>query len=195
MLSMFITSKSQIINLTYGKRRYEFMDISNGDTGRQAEASSGKTIRLSGRRYLSICRRAPVGDTVEIDSAGTERLRDNFLLETMIGKYADNLQSLRGLRFDWARNDGNQDHVYSNQAFTHKLNEFRMRQRSTTACGEPEIGAWMVPLRYWRGWFFELRVTQHPRCSGDAKSLGAFHRALTKRPFLPSCNRQCLVGV
>ena len=64
------------------------------------------------------------GDTVEIDSAVTERLRDNFLLETMIGKYADNLKSLRGLRFDWARNDGNQDHVYSNQAFTHKLNEF-----------------------------------------------------------------------
>ena len=42
----------------------------------------------------------------------------------MIPKYADNLKSLRGLKFDWARNDGNQDHVYSNQAFTHKLNEF-----------------------------------------------------------------------
>jgi len=66
----------------------------------------------------------PVGDTLEIDSAVTERLRNNFLLETMIGRYADNLKSLRGLRFDWARNDGNQDHVYSNQAFTHKLNEF-----------------------------------------------------------------------
>ena len=66
----------------------------------------------------------PVGDTLEIDSAVTERLRNNFLLETMIGRYADNLKSLRGLRFDWARNDGNQDHVYANQAFTHKLNEF-----------------------------------------------------------------------
>jgi hypothetical protein len=64
------------------------------------------------------------GDGLVIDSAVTERLRDNFLLETMVGKYADNLKSLRGFRFDWARNDGNQDHVYANQAFTHKLNEF-----------------------------------------------------------------------
>lgn len=37
----------------------------------------------------------PVGDTLEIDSAVTERLRNNFVLETMIGKYADNLKTLR----------------------------------------------------------------------------------------------------
>ncbi len=33
-------------------------------------------------------------------------------------------QRLPGLKFDWGRGDLNQDHVYSNQAFTHKLNEF-----------------------------------------------------------------------
>ena len=79
----------------------------------------------------------PIGDTIEIDSAVTEHIRDNFLLETMIGKYADNLKSLRGLRFDWARNDGNQDHVYSNQAFTHKLNEFGIPHE-----GEEYNGVW-----------------------------------------------------
>jgi hypothetical protein len=83
-----------------------------------------------------------VGDTLEIDSALTERVRDNFLLETMIGKYADNLKSLRGLRFDWARNDGNQDHVYANQAFTHKLNEFGIPHEAEEYNGVWGSGNW-----------------------------------------------------
>jgi hypothetical protein len=82
------------------------------------------------------------GADVVVDSAVTERLRDNFLLETMIGKYADNLKSLRGLRLDWARNDGNQDHVYSNQAFTHKLNEFGIRHEAEEYNGVWGSGNW-----------------------------------------------------
>jgi len=88
-----------------------------------------------------------VGNTVEIDSAVTERLRDNFLLETMIGKYADNLKSLRGLRFDWARNDGNHDHVYANQAFTHKLNEFGIPHEAEEYNGVWGTGNWGVDGR------------------------------------------------
>jgi hypothetical protein len=42
----------------------------------------------------------------------------------MIPQYAENLKSLRGFKFDWARSDLNYDHVYSNQAYSHKLNEF-----------------------------------------------------------------------
>ena len=87
------------------------------------------------------------GDALEIDSAVTERLRDNFLLETMIGKYADNLKSLRGFRFDWARNDGNQDHVYSNQAFTHKLNEFGIHHEAEEYNGVWGSGNWSADGR------------------------------------------------
>ncbi|MGA9673475.1 MAG: alpha/beta hydrolase-fold protein, partial [Terracidiphilus sp.] len=47
-----------------------------------------------------------------IDSKLMERLRNNFFLESMIPRYADNLKSLRGLKIDWARSDLNQDHVY-----------------------------------------------------------------------------------
>jgi hypothetical protein len=65
-----------------------------------------------------------VGDRLVIDQALTERLQDSFFLERLIPKYADNLKSLRGFRFDWGRNDTNQDHVYSNEAFTHKLDEY-----------------------------------------------------------------------
>lgn len=63
-------------------------------------------------------------DGLVIGSRDMDRFRNNFYLETMIPQYADNLKSLRGFKFDWSRNDANFDHVYANQAFTHKLNEF-----------------------------------------------------------------------
>ncbi len=64
------------------------------------------------------------GDQLIIDPQLTARLRDGFLLASMVPAYADNLRSLRGFKFDWGRSDGNQDHVYGNQSFTHLLNEF-----------------------------------------------------------------------
>jgi len=64
------------------------------------------------------------GDQLVIDTKLMERLRVNFFIESMVPQYADNLKSLRGLKFDWGRSDLNQDHVYANQALTHKLNEF-----------------------------------------------------------------------
>ena len=63
-------------------------------------------------------------DQLIIDSKLMDRFRNNFYLEAMIPQYADNLKSLRGFKFDWTRNDTNFDHVYANQAFTRKLNEF-----------------------------------------------------------------------
>ena len=64
------------------------------------------------------------GGQLVIDSKLVEKLRYNFFLESMIPKYAENMKTLRGFKFDWSRNDAIWDHVYSNQAFTHKLNEF-----------------------------------------------------------------------
>jgi hypothetical protein len=64
------------------------------------------------------------GDRLVIDAKLTERLRSSFFLESMVPQHAENLKSLRGFKFDWARSDQNHDHIYSNQAFTHKLNEF-----------------------------------------------------------------------
>jgi hypothetical protein len=64
------------------------------------------------------------GDRVVIDAKLVARLRDNFNLDAQIPQYADNLKSLRGFKFDWSRMDGNYDHVYANQVFTHTLNEF-----------------------------------------------------------------------
>ena len=84
-----------------------------------------------------------VGDRLVIDARLTERLRNNFFLETTIPQYADNLKSLRGFKFDWARSDPNRDHVYANQAFTHKLNEFGIvheAEEYNGTWGEPNWG-------------------------------------------------------
>lgn len=77
------------------------------------------------------------GDQLIIDAKLMERFRNNFLLETMIPQYADNLRSLRGFKFDWDRSDANYDHVYANQALTRKLNEFGIAHEA-----EEFNGAW-----------------------------------------------------
>jgi hypothetical protein len=82
------------------------------------------------------------GDRLTIDSAVTARLRDNFCIESLVPKYADNLKSLRGLEFDWARSDPNQDHVYANQALTHKLNEFGIVHEAEEYNGVWGTGNW-----------------------------------------------------
>jgi hypothetical protein len=83
------------------------------------------------------------GDRLIIDSKLTERLRNNFFLESMIPQYADNLKSLRGFKFDWPRSDQNEDHIYANQALTHKLNEFGIiheAEEYNGTWGEPNWG-------------------------------------------------------
>ena len=82
------------------------------------------------------------GDQLEIDSKVTERLRNNFFIESMIPRFADNLKSLRGFKIDWARNDGNYDHVYSNQALTHKLDEFGIPHEAEEYNGLWGHGVW-----------------------------------------------------
>jgi pimeloyl-ACP methyl ester carboxylesterase len=77
------------------------------------------------------------GDQLVIDATLMERFRNSFYLETMIPQYADNLKSLTGLKFDWSRNDTNFDHIYANQAFTRKLNEFGIVHEA-----EEYNGAW-----------------------------------------------------
>jgi hypothetical protein len=87
------------------------------------------------------------GDKLIIDSKLMERFRNNFYLETMIPEYADNLKTLRGLKFDWTRLDSNWDHVYANQAFTHKLNEFGIAHQAEEYNGTFGEADWGVDGR------------------------------------------------
>jgi hypothetical protein len=77
-----------------------------------------------------------------INSQLMDRFRNSFYLETMIPRYADNLKSLRGFKFDWTRNDANFDHVYANQAFTRKLNEFGIAHGAEEYTGPFDESNW-----------------------------------------------------
>jgi enterochelin esterase-like enzyme len=90
-----------------------------------------------------------MGDQLVIDSQVTQRLRNNFFLESMIPLYAENLKSLRGFKIDWARNDANQDHVYSNQALTHKLDEFGVPHEAEEYNGLWGHGVWGEQGRFY----------------------------------------------
>lgn len=59
-----------------------------------------------------------------VDPVLTERLNASFFLERQVPAHAANLKRLRGLMFDWARGDTNQDHIVSNLAFTRVLDVF-----------------------------------------------------------------------
>lgn len=59
-----------------------------------------------------------------MDAALTDTLQKSFFLERQVGAYAENMKALIAFKFDWGRHDGNQDHVYSNQLYSRKLNEY-----------------------------------------------------------------------
>lgn len=59
-----------------------------------------------------------------LDSALVEKVQAGFFLEKQVPEYAENMKKLIGFKFDWGRHDPNQDHVYSNQFYSRKLNEF-----------------------------------------------------------------------
>lgn len=52
------------------------------------------------------------------------KIRAAFLLDRLLPEYAGNLRKMRAIMFDWSRYDETQGHVYANQAFTRKLDEW-----------------------------------------------------------------------
>jgi enterochelin esterase-like enzyme len=55
-----------------------------------------------------------------------KKLQAQFHLDELLPQYADNLRKMRGIAFDWGRYDQTQGHVYSNQAFTRKLDQLEI---------------------------------------------------------------------
>ena len=74
---------------------------------------------------------------LKFDTVLTEKLQRSFFLERHIGEYSENLKSLKAFKFDWGRHDPNQDHVYSNQFYSRKLNEFGVQHEA-----EEYNGSW-----------------------------------------------------
>ena len=98
--------------------------------------------------FIDLLARQEKGQLI-IDAKLMERFRNNFYLETMIGKYADNLNSLRGFKFDWNRSDANFDHVYANQAFTRKLREYGIAHQAEEYNGTWDDSNWGADGRFY----------------------------------------------
>lgn len=74
---------------------------------------------------------------VVVDAKVTARLIESFALDHQVLRQADALKTLRGLKFDWGRNDPNPDHVISAQALSRILTELGVPHEA-----EEYVGGW-----------------------------------------------------
>lgn len=56
--------------------------------------------------------------------ANIRRLKKTFHLADLVPDYAENLARLRGIKFNWGRNDANQSHVYGARKLTVLMQDF-----------------------------------------------------------------------
>jgi hypothetical protein len=117
-----------------------------------------------------------------IDAKLMERFRNNFYLETMIGKYADNLNSLRGFKFDWNRSDANYDHVFANQAFTRKLREYGIAHQA-----EEYNGTWELVGSLHDGKIVRRILTYSRERRGNAQHARLGRACIPQPSFLCRC--------
>lgn len=72
-----------------------------------------------------------------------KKLQAQFHLDELLSVYADNLRKMRGIAFDWGRYDQTQGHVYSNQAFTRKLDQLEIEHIAEEYNGGPYDKTWI----------------------------------------------------
>lgn len=85
----------------------------------------------------------------KIHHENSKKLKEGFLLDHMLEETASNLRTMRGIGFDWARYDPNLDHVYANQAFTRKLDEFGIEHQAEEYRGDPWNKNWTENGRFY----------------------------------------------
>lgn len=77
-----------------------------------------------------------------VDVNNVNQAKAGFLLEESLNESAKNLQTMRGVAFDWARFDSNRDHVYSNQAFSRRLRDLNVKHEAEEYNGDPWSENW-----------------------------------------------------
>ena len=89
----------------------------------------------------------PDNGELKQNAANTVKLQDAFLLDHMLSEKADNLRKMRAIRFDWARYDSNQDHVFANEAFTRRLDELGIDHEAEEYNAVPGVKNWTLDGR------------------------------------------------
>lgn len=78
----------------------------------------------------------------KLHTENTRKAQAGFLLDQSLEASAQNLQQLRGIAFDWARYDPTPTHVYTNQAFTRKLEDLGIEHEAEEYRGTPWNKNW-----------------------------------------------------
>jgi S-formylglutathione hydrolase FrmB len=79
----------------------------------------------------------------KLNTDNFKKLYARFLLDELLVEYGDNLRKMRGIAFDWGRYDQTQSHVYSNQAFTRKLDGLGIEHVAEEYNGGPSEKNWI----------------------------------------------------
>jgi len=82
------------------------------------------------------------GNKLVVDQENLIKIQHQFHLDETLNETYKNLLSLRGFAFDWARYDGNYDHVYAARAFTRKLDDFGVEHEAEEYRGTPWNKTW-----------------------------------------------------
>ena len=65
-----------------------------------------------------------VNGKVEVMSKNIRKIYENFLIDSSLPEYIDNLKSLKGIKLVWGRWDSNADHVYANRKLVMLLTDY-----------------------------------------------------------------------
>jgi hypothetical protein len=100
-----------------------------GEGAARIMSDSGmKVVWASDRSAMEVAEtngnvRATITQLAMTHTENTQKAQAVFLLDQSLEASAQNLQQLRGIAFDWTRYDPTPTHVYTNQAFTRKLED------------------------------------------------------------------------
>jgi hypothetical protein len=88
------------------------------------------------------------GERFVVEPENLIKIQHNFHLDETISETYQNLKSLRGFAFDWARYDPNYDHVHAARAFTRKLDDFGIEHEAEEYRGTPWNKTWGTDGRF-----------------------------------------------
>jgi hypothetical protein len=86
---------------------------------------------------------------LKLNPEKTAKTQAAFLLDRMLPESAAHLRAMRGIAFDWARYDSNQDHVLSVRAFSIKLDDLGIEHEAEEYRGDPFNRIWKEDGRFY----------------------------------------------
>ena len=86
---------------------------------------------------------------LKVNTKNMIKIQHEFMLEQRLGESADQLKTMRAIAFDWARYDGNYDHVHANRAFTRNMEDLGIEHEAEEYRGTPWNKTWTDDGRFY----------------------------------------------